>query len=270
MDFALILFVLSVATGVLWFYDVLVARKQRAKDSKDPWWVEFGASFFPVILPIFLLRSFWVEPFRIPSGSMTPTLLTGDFILVNKYAYGIRLPVLNTKVVDIGSPKRGDVMVFRYPLDPTQNFIKRVVGLPGDKVQYINKRLTINGQPMPVAPEAAYNESGNAMDQFTETLGGVPHRILNDPNAVPSTPEIIRQPHPFEDRCKYFDQGVECTVPAGYYFMMGDNRDNSSDSRVWGFVPDANIVGRATFVWFHADGIIPPKGIRFDRIGSFR
>lgn len=328
MDFALILFVLSVVTGILWCLDVFFARKRRgqrlqgalegalkakregqlgaaelmltkagmhqsearalletlgdevatdkpAADKSaprlpDPWWVEYGASFFVVILPIFLLRSFWLEPFRIPSESMVPTLLAGDFILVNKYAYGVRLPVLNKKIVEVGAPKRGDVMVFRYPIDPTQNFIKRVVGLPGDKVAYINKRLTINGEEMPVRPEQPYSEPGKyEIDQFTETLGGVEHRILNVNGTSPSTPEQNRQSHAYQENCKYSEQGVECIVPAGYYFMMGDNRDNSSDSRVWGFVPDENIVGRAFFIWFHAEGIIPPSGIKFGRIGNF-
>lgn len=148
MDFALILFVLSIVSGVLWCYDVFKARKSRPKGTPDPWWVEYGASFFPVILPIFLLRSFWLEPFRIPSGSMIPTLQVGDFILVNKYAYGVRLPVINRKVIEVGQPQRGDVMVFRYPHDIRQDYIKRVIGLPGDRVEYINKRLSINGKPL--------------------------------------------------------------------------------------------------------------------------
>lgn len=271
MDFALILFVLSVFTGVLWFYDALVARKRRPKGSKDPWWVEYGASFFSVILPIFLLRSFWIEPFRIPSGSMIPTLLVGDFILVNKYAYGVRLPVLNKKVVEVGTPQRGEVMVFRFPLDPSQNFIKRVVGLPGDKIEYFDKRLSINGQPMAAQPDGQYLHPDRlySSDKFAESLGKVKHAILNDADMPPFVPEMQRKLHSYQDACVYSEQGLSCTVPAGHYFVMGDNRDQSADSRVWGFVPDENIVGRAFYVWFHADSILPPQGISLKRIGGF-
>lgn len=267
MDFALILFLLSVATGVLWFFDVFKARKKREKGSPDPWWVEYGASFFPVILPIFLLRSFWVEPFRIPSGSMIPTLQVGDFILVNKYAYGVRLPVLDKKIIDVGNPQRGDVMVFRYPMDPSQNYIKRVVGLPGDRIEYINKRLTINGQVLAVEGAGDYLDGVVRNDEFKETLGSVQHLMMNDPNK-PTEPGTI--PHPFSENCEHSSKGTICTVPAGHYFMMGDNRDNSADSRVWGFVPDENIVGKAFFVWFHVDSILPPKGVSFERIGGFK
>lgn len=271
VDFALILFILSVVTGILWFYDVLVARKRRPQGSKDPWWVEYGASFFCVIMPIFMLRSFWVEPFRIPSGSMIPTLLVGDFILVNKYAYGVRLPVLNKKVFEVGNPQRGDVMVFRFPLDPSQSFIKRVVGLPGDKVEYLDKRLTINGQELAVQPDGQYLHSDRlySSDKFSEKLGQVQHAILNDADMPPFVPEMQRKLHGYQDACVYSEQGVSCTVPAGHYFVMGDNRDQSADSRIWGFVPDENIVGRAFYVWFHADGILPPQGISLKRIGSF-
>jgi signal peptidase I len=272
VDFALILFVLSIATGCLWFYDVLVTRKRRAKGSKDPWWVEYGASFFPVILPIFLLRSFWLEPFRIPSESMVPTLLVGDFILVNKYAYGIRLPVLNKKLVDIDQPKRGDVMVFRYPLDPSQNYIKRVVGLPGDRIEYLHKKLIINGQTIASEPREQYRhpEKQYLSDRYAETLDGAPHSILNDKDTPSFVPDIQRAPHPYAGNCTHSLEGVVCQVPPGHYFVMGDNRDQSADSRFWGFVPDQNVVGRAFFIWFHADAIVPPKGIQFDRLGHFK
>lgn len=271
MDFALILFVLSIITGLLWAYDVIVARKKRAKTDPAPWWVEYGASFFPVILPIFMLRSFWVEPFRIPSGSMIPTLLVGDFILVNKYAYGIRLPVINKKIYEVGSPQRGDVMVFRYPKDQSLDYIKRVVGLPGDRIEYINKRLTINGTEVPTQPDGDYYHADRLYyaQRFSEVLGSKPHSMLNEKDQPPFTPERARLDHLYSSNCQYSAQGVTCVVPEGHYFMMGDNRDQSSDSRVWGFVPDANIVGRAFFVWFHADSILPPSGINFDRIGSF-
>src|SRR5471030_1554227 len=155
MNFALIMFSLLVVTGAVCLLDYYVMRKRRAADAKEPWWIEYPKSFFPVILIVFLLRSFLVEPFKIPSGSMIPTLLVGDFILVNKYSYGIRLPVINKKIIDINEPERGDVMVFRYPDDPSVDYIKRVVGLPGDKVAYRNKRLTINGLEVPL------NEAGD-------------------------------------------------------------------------------------------------------------
>ncbi|MGC3964359.1 MAG: signal peptidase I [Rhodocyclaceae bacterium] len=323
MDFALILFLLSVVTGILWCIDVFYARKRRqarartllarASDARrggehakaemlltaeglsqsdarnvlrglegpdadkvtvrlpDPWWVEYGASFFAVILPIFLLRSFWIEPFRIPSGSMIPTLLVGDFILVNKYAYGVRLPVLNKKIIDVGTPQRGDVFVFRYPYDPTQDYIKRVIGVPGDKVAYINKRLTINGQAVPVRPNGDYldPQTFGVSQRFEENLDSKTHQILNDRDAPAFVPEGIVKQFPHRENCTYSGEGVTCTVPSGYYFAMGDNRDQSADSRMWGFVPDENIVGKAFFIWFHADSILPPKGIGFDRIGSF-
>ena len=156
MNFALILFVLLVVSGALWALDHFVASKRRSIGSKTPWWVEYGASFFPVILVVFSLRSFVVEPFKIPSGSMIPTLLVGDFILVNKWTYGIRLPVINKKIIDVNLPQRGDVMVFRFPADPSLDYIKRVVGLPGDKIEYMDKKLTINGVAMPQSPAGDY------------------------------------------------------------------------------------------------------------------
>ena len=262
MNFALILFCLLLLSGAIWAADVFVFRPRRAPDAKDPWWVEYGASFFPVILLVFVLRSFLVEPFKIPSGSMIPTLEVGDFILVNKFAYGIRLPVINKKIIDIGEPQRGDVMVFRYPEDPSLDYIKRVIGVPGDKVAYQNKRLSINGQPVETTRIADYlhPERLYYSKQFVEKADGVEHRVLNDADA----PGFIVDAAQFEYRnnCLYNNAGVICTVPPGHYFMMGDNRDNSRDSRFWGFVPEQNIVGKAFFVWFNFSDL--------KRIGSFK
>ncbi|WP_374399825.1 signal peptidase I [Niveibacterium sp.] len=261
MDFALILFVLSLLTGALWCADRFVFRKKRPKGSPEPVWVEWGAGFFPILLAIFLLRSFLVEPFRIPSGSMIPTLLVGDFILVNKFAYGIRLPVIDKKIIDSGSPKRGDVVVFRYPQNPSQDYIKRVIGLPGDKIEYINKRLRINGEEIAVQQIEDYLHTDRLQysHRYVEKVGGVEHQMLNDADAPPFVSQTL--PYPGRENCVYTVEGVRCTVPAGHYFMMGDNRDQSSDSRVWGFVPDANLRGKAFFIWFHFGEL--------SRIGSF-
>lgn len=262
MNFALILFLLTLATGGLWLADRYIFRKKRAADARDPWWVEYGASFFPVILIVFLLRSFLVEPFKIPSGSMIPTLLVGDFILVNKYTYGIRLPVINKKIVELNSPQRGDVVVFRWPVDQSLDYIKRVVGVPGDRVEYRNKRLTINGEPLPVRQDGEYldKEKLYYTPRFVETLGGHEHDVIIEAEAPAFVSQVFQFPQ--RDKCHYNAEGFSCEVPAGHYFMMGDNRDNSQDSRVWGFVPDENIVGKAFFIWFNFGD--------WKRIGSFK
>lgn len=262
MNFALILFLLTLVTGAIWLFDVLVMKKRRAPDAKEPWWVEYGASFFPVILAVFFLRSFLVEPFKIPSGSMIPTLLVGDFILVNKYTYGIRLPVINKKIVDMNSPQRGDVMVFRYPEDPSLDYIKRVVGLPGDKIAYRHKRLFINGEEVRTAKTQDYLHPDRLYysAQYTEKLGSVEHAIILDNDAPAFVSQVMQ--FPSRDKCIYNSSGVACEVPAGHYFVMGDNRDASSDSRVWGFVPDQNIVGKAFLIWFNFGDL--------KRIGSFK
>jgi signal peptidase I len=224
--------------------------------------VEYSISFFPVILIVFTLRSFLVEPFKIPSSSMVPTLLVGDFILVNKYTYGIRLPVANKKIVALGNPVRGDVMVFRYPDDPSLDYIKRVVGVPGDRIEYRNKRLSVNGTPVPVKQVDDYlsKERMQFSKRFVETLNGTEHEILLDEDAPASMSP--GRAFPFAGNCNYNSNGLACTVPPGHYFVMGDNRDNSSDSRVWGFVPDENIVGKAFFIWLNLNEL--------GRFGGFR
>ena len=261
MSFAAFLLLLLVVTGAVWLLDKYFLRKSRG-DAKQPWWVEYSISFFPVILIVFVLRSFLVEPFKIPSSSMVPTLLVGDFILVNKFTYGIRLPVANVKVVQLNDPQRGDVMVFRFPDDPSLDYIKRVVGLPGDLVEYRNKRLSINGRPVPLRQIDDYlsRERMQFSRRYVETLNGVEHQILLEEDAPAALMPGRAFPH--ADNCNYNSGGLACTVPQGHYFVMGDNRDNSSDSRVWGFVPDGNIVGRAFFIWLNLNEL--------GRFGSFR
>ena len=262
MNFALILFLLLAATGAVWLVDHFWLRHRRREDRPEPWWVEYPKSFFPVILVVFLLRSFLVEPFKIPSSSMVPTLLVGDFILVNKFTYGIRLPVWNKKVIPLHDPQRGDVMVFRYPEDPSLDYIKRVVGVPGDRIEYRNKRLTVNGSPVPEKQVDDYlsKERMQFSKRFVETLNGVEHQILIEDDAPALMAPSRSFPH--SANCNYNTSGLACTVPPGHYFMMGDNRDNSSDSRVWGFVPDENIVGKAFFIWLNLNEL--------GRFGSFR
>ena len=245
--------------------------KAREDIIRQPWWLDWTAGLFPVIAAVFVLRSFLYEPFKIPSGSMIPTLHVGDLILVNKFHYGLRLPVIHYQVTAGNPVKRGDVMVFRFPPKPSLDYIKRVVGVPGDKIAYLNKVLTINGQPVSkeAIPEFFDADSMRYSKQFEEDLpiGATPkdmsekrrHRLLNDTN----TPNFVSgiDDFAFKENCTYSVEGLECTVPPGHYFMMGDNRDNSLDSRYWGFVPDQNIVGKAFFVWMNFSN---PS-----RIGSF-
>ncbi|MBT5230369.1 MAG: signal peptidase I [Methylococcales bacterium] len=264
MDFALILVPLVAVTGAIWLIDTLFFAKQRQakhlmslKNSinqgqepiiDEPWFVGFSKSLFPVFLIVLVLRSFVMEPFRIPSNSMMPTLLTGDFIVVNKFAYGIRLPVVNLKLLDIGDPQRGDVIVFRYPKNPSQNFIKRVVGLPGDHIAYLNKKVFVNNELAPQVDSGKYVGVGKGAGMTgallkEETLGNVTHNIL------------VRSESP--------DRSFEFDVPEGHYFVLGDNRDRSHDSRYWGAVPDQNLVGRAFMIWMNWD-----EGISWERIGQ--
>lgn len=252
-DFAAVLLLSAVITGIIWLIDAKIFRKRRMADAPEPVVVDMARAFFPVIVVVFMIRSFWVEPFKIPSGSMKPTLLVGDFILVNKYTYGIRLPVVNKKLVDVNPVARGDVVVFRYPADPNVDYIKRVVGTPGDKVEYRGKRLAINGQMVPMQPGGFYTDAELnylRLPTFTEKLGEKSHQMM----IVPATPPVdLAQVKQFAHRgnCEYNDDGFTCTVPAGHYLMMGDNRDQSSDSRYWGFVPDDHIKGRAFLVWMN-------------------
>ncbi|MBI4938012.1 MAG: signal peptidase I [Nitrosomonadales bacterium] len=255
MDFALIMFVLLLITGGVWLLDHVLLRPRRAADGKEPWWVEYSKSFFPVILAVFLLRSFLVEPFKIPSGSMIPTLQVGDFILVNKFTYGIRLPIVSKKLVEMNSPKRGDVMVFHYPENPSVDYIKRVIGLPGDTISYRNKKVFVNGVLQELQRQGEYNyvESGLKFvhtEHYSENLGGHSHAVLVNPDVAGIHLGAVAE-FPHRDACSYNDEEVSCTVPAGHYFMLGDNRDNSRDSRYWGFVPDNMIVGKAFMIWMN-------------------
>ncbi|WP_017430548.1 signal peptidase I [Vreelandella jeotgali] len=256
MNFSLLLVLAVALSGLIYLLDAVIwrpGRRARAAEAesegdlsadereklyKEPWPVDYARSFFPVLLVVLIVRSFIVEPFQIPSGSMRPTLKVGDFILVNKYAYGLRLPVLNTEVLDVGEPERGDVMVFRYPEEPSVNFIKRVVGLPGDHIRYEGKQLYINGEEVTKSLEEKGPDASPRQLLLDETLGDTHHALYNNP----------LDPGP---------QMREIEVPDGKYFMMGDNRDHSNDSRYWGFVPEENIVGRAFAVWMHWDGGLP-------------
>lgn len=297
MDFALILFLLTLFTGFFYFIDLFILRKHRlakaaaaladfdsradamraangqsaveqARESlrqdmlRLPIWLEYTGNLFPVICMVFLLRSFVVEPFKIPSGSMVPTLVAGDLILVNKFDYGIRLPLLNQKIINIGEPRRGDVMVFKYPVDPSVDYIKRVIGLPGDTVEYRDKVLFVNGEQVPTTPLADYFDNDRVVysKQFSHELDGQTFRTIVDedkPGYIFGSLQF-----PLRDNCSYSSAGVVCKVPQGHYFMLGDNRDNSSDSRIWGFVPDRYIVGRAFLVWMNFS--------QLSRIGFFK
>ncbi len=252
-DFSFFLVIATLVTGLMWGGYLLHLKRANLEfnEEDEPWYIETARSFFPVVLIVLLLRSFLVEPFRIPSGSMMPTLLIGDFILVNKFTYGIRLPVLHNKVIEMNEPKRGDIVVFRFPRDPSVDYIKRVIGVPGDTVAYYQKKLYINGQAINQVSLGEYQgvkeqDSSDAIEHLTENLNPVEHSILID-----QTEGTV--------------EGVY-TVPAGHYFVMGDNRDNSNDSRYWGMVPEANLVGKAFFIWMSWD--LNQGGIVFNRIGT--
>ncbi|MFA0078684.1 signal peptidase I [Vibrio artabrorum] len=291
--FSLILVIVTLVTGIVWALEKFVWAKKRqqkladveaqsngldaetsAKVTAQPWWVENSVSIFPVIAFVLILRSFIYEPFQIPSGSMMPTLLVGDFILVEKYAYGLKDPVWQTQLVDIGKPERGDSIVFKYPPQPSIDYIKRVVGMPGDTIRYSNKEICIQAKgtshcetvKLNHVEESPFIQDGVPLIQMKEQLGDVEHQILVNP---------LRR-----DRVQAYQprHGVnEWIVPEGEYFVMGDNRDNSADSRYWGFVPEANLVGKAVAIWISfefergTDSILPawiPTGVRFNRIGG--
>jgi signal peptidase I len=255
-------------TGLLWLADVLVFARLRQQPAsrqtkKEPLVIEYSRAFFPVLIAVLVLRAFLFEPFRIPSGSMMPTLLVGDFILVNKFTYGLRLPVWHTRITEGNKPKRGDVIVFRYPKDETQDYIKRVIGLPGDHVRYYNRRLTINDKPLEIENDRVYQGLGdlNKMQNaggcdridakcqvYIEQIDQSKHTIMTNPSSS-------------------FGVSGEIFVPEGHYFVMGDNRDHSNDSRLWGFVPEENLVGKAVMIWMHWDWRNDGTGLKLSRVG---
>jgi len=252
-DFSFFLVLASLVTGIIWGGYLLFLKLSNIDPTtqEEPLLVEYAHSFFPIVFIVLILRSFIAEPFRIPSGSMMPTLLVGDFILVNKYTYGIRLPVLNTKVVELNSPERGDIVVFRFPKNPTVDYIKRVVGVPGDKISYFKKTVYVNGKLAKQVSLGSYQGVGQGInmtgaEHFVENLAGADHSILVK-HGLPSVEGVF-------------------VVPEGQYFVMGDNRDNSNDSRYWGTVPEENLVGKAFFIWMSWDW--QHKGIGLDRIGT--
>lgn len=252
-NFELILFYAIVICGVIALFDIIfLAKKRKQTEKKMPILIDYARSFFPILLVVFLLRSFLYEPFRIPTGSLKPTLNVGDFILVNKYAYGVRLPILHTKIFKNEEPKRGDIMVFRWPPNPSYDFIKRVIGLPGDRISYIDKVLYVNGEKIPqefIQNSTDIDENGNQWNVALkkEDFFGIQHDIYQ---------VIDRVNEDFRD----------VVVPPGMYFMMGDNRDSSADSRYWGFVPEQNIVGKAVRVWMSWDA--GQYNIRWKRLGQ--
>ena len=267
-DFEFLLVIMTAVSGLLWLADTLLFARSRQKSAtsqvhREPLVIEYSRAFFPVLLAVLVLRGFIVEPFRIPSGSMMPTLLVGDFILVNKFSYGLRLPVTHYQVTEGDKPKHGDVVVFRYPKDESQDYIKRVIGLPGDRVSYYNKRLSINGEPIDIKDDHIYqglgelnqmkgasgcDRAGADCKVFVESNDGVDYTMMTNPGT------------------NYSVNG-ELVVPEGHYFVMGDNRDHSNDSRIWGFVPEENLVGKAFLIWMHWDWRDNGSGLDLSRVG---
>lgn len=268
-DFEFLLVIGTTFTGMVWLIDVLFFAKARklesiSKSAYEPILLEYSKSFFPVLLAVLVLRSFLFEPFRIPSGSMMPTLLVGDFILVNKFTYGLRLPIIHTRITRGEKPKRGDVAVFRYPEDESLDYIKRIIGLPGDHVSYYNRRLSINGKPLKTNFDHKYQGLGDRNNMvgsggcdrvgaecnvYSEKIGEASHTMMTNPNVG-------------------FSRDGEVFVPEGQYFVMGDNRDHSNDSRYWGFVPKENLVGKAIMIWMHWDWRSSGNGLDLSRLGN--
>ena len=289
LDFSAVLCGITVVTGLVWLFDVLLLRGRRAAAARaagkdpaaipEPGTVDYARSFFPVALVVLVLRAFVFEPFRIPSDSMMPTLLDGDFIIVSKFSYGLRLPVLNRKILATGEPRRGDVVVFRYPLDPSVNYIKRLVGLPGDHVEIHNDQLVINGKPIAFKVLHPYNDGCYLNFQLAEeALGDHEHAAMRCAGRLDMRPFAPAGCNRSESRGYFCVQEAAGgllsdppplvkDVPPGQYLMMGDNRDNSEDGRVWGFVPEANLVGKATRIWFNWD-FKRSGGPAWSRIGS--
>ena len=253
--------------------EVLKARNTlREQHLKMPVWLDYTAGFFTVILAVFMLRSFVAEPFRIPSASMMPTLQAGDLILVNKFTWGLRMPVFNNTLLEVNKPQRGEVIVFRYPKDEKLDYIKRVIALPGDTIEYNNKVLSLNGKAIDIKPLPDLLDADGSASGAPASYVTMQTEFLPRENAAPYAHNLLITPgrsstvsggrlHSHKDACTYLPDGIRCTVPAGHYFVMGDNRDNSEDSRYWGFVPDRNIVGKAFFIWMNFSSL--------SRIGSF-
>ena len=268
-DFEFLLVIMTAVSGALWLADVLLFSRFRQKKAlsevkKEPLIIEYSRAFFPVLLAVLVLRGFIVEPFRIPSGSMMPTLLVGDFILVNKFSYGLRLPVIHNKITSGDKPKHGDVVVFRYPQDESQDYIKRVIGLPGDQVSYYNRKLSINGEALKYEIDHVYQGLGDlnrmqpasgcdrakaSCQVFVESNDGVDYSVMTNPGTA-------------------YGINGDVVVPEGHYFVMGDNRDHSNDSRIWGYVPEENLVGKAFMVWMHWDWRDSGSGLDVSRVGQ--
>ena len=271
--FSLILLLLTVLSGVVWLFDIAFLRRRRRAaaaggPAPDPWPVDYSRSLFPVLFAVLIFRSFIAEPFRIPSGSMMPTLKVGDFILVDKFAYGLRLPVFHTKILSTGEPHRGDVVVFRPPWAPGQEWIKRVVGLPGDTVRIDGEQVYINGKRVPAALVGPYQGGYGRESRLLEANGAMVYReqLGPRPNDIAVMPQISMAGTLQTPACHFRDtHHGTCVVPPHSYFVMGDNRDNSEDSRFHGVVPERNLAGRAFVIWFSWRG---PHGIDFHRIGT--